>query len=123
MVQRLTDEGIRAHKINFNGGDAWYSRDIDAVSYRGTIEAWPAYLEDFISRENISDIFVYGDCRVYHRLAKEVARRSNIRFYRTLSARSCSRRKPRWLSFIHVVGWVEAQPIPTLPAPGGGGYR
>ncbi|HBS42618.1 MAG TPA: capsular biosynthesis protein [Oceanospirillales bacterium] len=81
MVQRLTDEGIRAHKINFNGGDAWYSRDIDSVSYRGTIEAWPAYLEDFIRRENISDIFVYGDCRVYHRLAKEVARRSNIRFY------------------------------------------
>ena len=81
MINRLAEVGVRAHKINFNGGDAWYSRDIQADSYRGTIEAWPDYLSEYIQRHNIHVIFVYGDCRVYHRLAREVARRVGIRFY------------------------------------------
>ncbi len=81
MMLRLAEEGVRSHKINFNGGDAWYSRDVEAVSYRGTIEEWPGYLESFIREHDISSLFVYGDCRVYHRLAREVARRTDVRFY------------------------------------------
>ena len=81
MINRLTEVGVRAHKIDFNGGDAWYSREIQSDSYRGTIEAWPGYLSDYIQRNNIHVIFVYGDCRVYHRLAREVARRSGVRFF------------------------------------------
>jgi capsular polysaccharide export protein len=81
LITKLRDSGTDAFKINFNGGDAWYSRGIDAVPFMGTESEWPDFLRNFINDNNIRSICVYGDCRRYHRAAKSLADELGLSFY------------------------------------------
>jgi capsular polysaccharide export protein len=81
LICKLRDKGAKAYKINFNGGDHWYSRGIGATDFTGSELEWPQFLRDFIHANNISSICVYGDCRRYHRAAKVVADELDIGFY------------------------------------------
>jgi capsular polysaccharide export protein len=81
LVRKLRDKGARAYKINFNGGDQWYSRGIDATSFTGSASEWPQFLRQFVSDNKVSSICVYGDCRRYHRAARVVADELGLGFY------------------------------------------
>lgn len=81
LICKLKDHGVDAFKINFNGGDEWYSRGIGAISFTGTESEWPEFLRQFIADKGIGSICVYGDCRRYHRAAKRVADELGLRFY------------------------------------------
>lgn len=59
-------------KINFNGGDRLFYPD-RAISYRGTIDAWPDALAQIVTDRRIDTIFVFGDCRPIHQCVRSVA--------------------------------------------------
>lgn len=81
LMDALREQQVSVSKINFNGGDEWYSDQLDAISYRGDTESWPEFFESYVRSNDISAVFVYGEGRIYHRLAKDVARKLNIDFY------------------------------------------
>jgi capsular polysaccharide export protein len=81
LITKLREGGITAIKIDFNGGDAWYSCGIGAVSFMGRELEWSAFLRNFIHANDIGSICVYGDCRGYHRAAKIIADELGLRFY------------------------------------------
>ncbi len=70
----LRDAGLKVTKTNLNAGDALFFRGPEAVSYRGTPAAWPAYLRELVKSRGIDGLFVFGDGRPYHRAAIAVAR-------------------------------------------------
>ncbi len=79
LADALSSRGCSVHRINLCLGDAvqWGRRL--AVSYRGSFADWPAFLAEFIRRNNISDVLYYGDRLPYHRAAIDVARALDIR--------------------------------------------
>lgn len=77
----LRSSGARVWKINFNGGDWLFYRGANTTNYRGTIEAWPQFLCRYLLEHKIEKIFLFGDCRRYHREAIKVARDANIEIY------------------------------------------
>lgn len=77
----LEQHGHTAFKINFNGGDSLFFSDRRSYAFRDKPDHWEAYLEDFISQHAIDRIYVFGDCRAYHRIAKQVAQRLGVRFF------------------------------------------
>lgn len=79
LANWLTARGARCWKINFNGGDWLYFRGPNAVDFRGEIEEWPEFLEDFLLSREIDKVFLFGDCREYHRLAREVCQKTGVR--------------------------------------------
>lgn len=81
LVSKLKDQGREAYKIDFNGGDAWYSRGISSTPFTGTVQEWPDFLTAFVNDYKINSICVFGDCRLYHRLAKTVTEKLGINFY------------------------------------------
>jgi capsular polysaccharide export protein len=81
LITRLRKQGARAYKINFNGGDEWYSRGIDATPFTGSELEWPHFLRQFIIDNKVISICVYGDCRRYHRAAKLIADEMGLGFY------------------------------------------
>ena len=115
----IAAQGGKVWKINFNGGDWLDSRGLDIINFRGALEEWPLFLARIIRQYRIGQIFMYGDCRPYHRLAIAAARHAGIRafvfeegyvrpYYVTLeeggvNAHSALRRDPQWYA---------AQPIP-----------
>jgi len=68
----LRAAGAQVFKVNFNAGD-WLFYRCDAMNYRGTMEAWPAWLEERLRTLRIDTVFLFGDCRPVHRAAHAVA--------------------------------------------------
>jgi capsular polysaccharide export protein len=78
LAADLAGEGTRVYKINFNGGDWLYYRGAGATRFSGRLEQWPAFLEARIREWEIDTLYLFGDTRVYHALAREVADRLNV---------------------------------------------
>ncbi|NVN45134.1 capsular biosynthesis protein [Asaia siamensis] len=74
----LLDDGYAVSKVNFNGGDNFFWRLPGSVNYRGTLQDWPAFLEKLIQDRGITDVLLFGDCRVRHMAAAAVCRGLHI---------------------------------------------
>lgn len=77
LKRDLESVGAHVYKINFNGGD-WLFYPFSAVAYRGGIEDWPIFFEQFVVLNQIDIVMLFGDCRPMHRLAHEIAQRFNL---------------------------------------------
>jgi len=78
LARQLEGQGIRVTKVNFNPGDSLFFRGDGTVSYRGRLEDWPSYLRDLLEREQIDIVFLFGDCRPIHKLARKVIAEQDI---------------------------------------------
>ncbi|WP_205206936.1 capsule biosynthesis protein [Asaia sp. As-1742] len=70
----LRVEGFGVFKVNFNGGDRLFWRLPGGIDYTGSEADWPAALRGIIARYEITDVVLFGDCRVLHRAAIAVCR-------------------------------------------------
>lgn len=69
-------------KLNFNGGDRFFSKHIkNCFNYTDTLENFSVWLEVFIDQQGIDTIVCFGDCRLYHRIAKEISVKKGLRFF------------------------------------------
>ena len=80
LSEALLTLGHAVQRINLNAGDraAWPGA---AVDYRGTAEQWPSFVDDFMVRNQISDLVLFGDCRPLHDAARSLARLRDIRIH------------------------------------------
>ncbi len=81
FADELEQRDFIVHKVNLNGGDRLFYRRGGSVDYTGELEHWAAFLERFIVNNNIGRIYLFGDCRSYHRIAKSVAEANNVRVF------------------------------------------
>lgn len=77
----LVSRGYNVTKINFNGGDRLFHRSTHAIDYTGNLDSWEAWIERVLINRDISRIYLFGDCRVYHRIARKVAKRLNVKVF------------------------------------------
>ncbi|MFK7854346.1 MAG: capsule biosynthesis protein [Granulosicoccus sp.] len=77
----LEQQGFTVTKINFNGGDSFFYQRPDAIDYSGDLANWKPWIERLLVNRSIGRIYLFGDCRAYHRIAREVAQRMNIRVF------------------------------------------
>lgn len=66
------------YKINFNAGDWLFYRGERTTNYRGSLEQWPDFLAKKLVEWKIDRIYLFGDTRAYHQVAREVARRLSV---------------------------------------------
>jgi capsular polysaccharide export protein len=83
LFARLADElelrGHRCLRINFCAGDSLFWRRPGATSYRGRYDEWPAFVEEFLDVNGVTDLILFGDNRPLHRLAIAAAGRRGTR--------------------------------------------
>jgi len=77
----LESRGFRVTKINFNGGDRLFWRRPGGIDYTGPLEEWEAWLERLLINRDIGRVYLFGDCRSHHRIAREVALRLGLRLF------------------------------------------
>jgi capsular polysaccharide export protein len=70
--------GARIHKVNFNGGDCLFYRE-DAIRWRGSMDAWPAFFESLLDRLRIDVVILFGDCRPVHTVARAIAQQRGVK--------------------------------------------
>lgn len=75
----LKAAGHRVLKVRLSGQDWLFWPRAGAVSYAGSLERWPAWLQDHMAREGVTDIVYYADRQPYHVAALDVAKRLGAR--------------------------------------------
>jgi capsular polysaccharide export protein len=80
LGQRLAELGHAIHRINLSGGDH-YDWPKGATNYRGTMSAWPMYLDRFLQDHGATDLILYGDCRPVHQAAVRIAKLRGVRVF------------------------------------------
>lgn len=74
----LRAAGHSVWKVNFNGGDRVFWRLPGSIDYRGSPADWPQALHAIIDACAITDVMLFGDCRVHHLAATAVCRERGI---------------------------------------------
>lgn len=78
----LKKNGIECYKVNFNGGDEFFSRHFEnSFDYIGSYADFSPWIEHFLLTQEIDAIVCFGDCRKYHQIAKKVAYKNKIKFF------------------------------------------
>ena len=68
-------------RIGFNKGDEFFSLKKNFYPYRDTPIRWRDFINSFLRNKKIKIIFLFGDCRFYHKIAIEEAKKLNIDAY------------------------------------------
>ena len=74
----FTLEGAKTYKIGFNAGDWFFSRRKNYVAYRDKRENYSTFIENFLQKEKIDKIFLFGDCRFYQSISIVVAKKLGV---------------------------------------------
>lgn len=80
LGRALTARGHGVRRINFCPGDWLFWRNA-SDDYRGTKAGWESWLDAYVMREGVTDIVLFGDCRPYHIVAREVASLRGLRVH------------------------------------------
>lgn len=75
----LASVGAEVSKINLNAADAVFYPG--GTPYRGRFDDWREYLDTFVQTSEVDCIFLFGDCRPYHQVARQVAAARSIELY------------------------------------------
>lgn len=78
----LNLQNIETYKINFNGGDHFFfGEHANAFDFVAPWSEFSTWLADFVQQHQIDAMVCFGDCRLQHRIAREVGLRLNINFF------------------------------------------
>lgn len=81
-AEGLRQRGHKVSKIVFDGGDlsdwGFFSPHI---SYREPEDAWPLWIDRYLSQEKVTDLVVFNDCIEVHTTAITAARRRGVQVH------------------------------------------
>ena len=78
LEKLFLDQGANTYRIGFNVGDYLFALKHDYTPYRGTLEAWQAFVTEYIQRMSIEMIMLFGDCRSYQSIAIYAAKKLGV---------------------------------------------
>lgn len=70
----LRKQGAKTFRIGLNAGDRFFSALDNYTPFRGKVDEWPNFIEDFLKKNSIDLVFLFGDCRYYQSIAIEKAK-------------------------------------------------
>lgn len=76
----LSARGASVHRINLSGGDQRDWPD-GADNYRGLMRDWPLFFDRYVQTHGITDVVLFGDCRLVHMRAARLARLRGIHIH------------------------------------------
>lgn len=77
----FTSHGATVYTICFNSGDVFFSSRLNRFCYKEEQDKWPEFIGKFIHLHKITKIFLFGNCRHYHREAIRIANAKGIKVY------------------------------------------
>ena len=81
LDQAFRKQGAQTFRIGFNMGDQFFSYKDNFTPFRGTPEEWPEFIAHFLVKNQIDKIFLFGDCRYYQHVARNIAFEQHIDVY------------------------------------------
>ncbi len=74
----LSKDGCPVHKVNFCGGDWWFSGACINHRFNGTLEQLTPFYRTLIERHGITTLILFGDCRPIHKAARALCQKLGL---------------------------------------------
>lgn len=110
VADELELVGCQTLRINLCPGDLLNWHDHRCTSYRGSLLAWPAWLEAYCRGKGVTDIVYYADRQPYHVAAAEVGERLGL----TCCTYEFGYLRPDWIT-LERVGMSAHSRFPNRP--------
>ena len=110
IADRLEAAGHAVSRINLCIGDRLHWRRRGAVDFRGRLDAFGDFVARHMAAHGVTDIVLHGECRAYHVIAADVARRDRRRVFVT----ELGYRRPDWMT-VDRDGTAAASSFPRDP--------
>ncbi len=81
LSAQLKMRGHQTSRVNFNGGDVWDWRSLNAHNFRAPLHEFVLWFEQLVMAKSITDIVLFGDSRPYHRIAIASAKKLGLTAY------------------------------------------
>jgi capsular polysaccharide export protein len=78
LGKALVDEGYPVLKINFCGGDRFFSKKLNQLDYADSLDNLPGFLKTIMQKHQITDMVLFGDTRPVHLAAIQLAKQFKI---------------------------------------------
>lgn len=75
------ENGSITYKIGFNAGDRFFSYKDNYIAYKNTRENYKEFIAEFLKKQSIDKMFLFGDCRFYQNISIKVAEKLNIEVF------------------------------------------
>ncbi len=72
---------VNVYKIHFHYGEKVFYRQGNDVLYDGTVAAFAQYIESYYRDNQIQQIYLLGEFKVYHQIAKRVAQEKGVEVF------------------------------------------
>ena len=95
LANALSNADCECFRINLCLGDKLFWRGRRSTDFKGTQQQWPAFIDSFYERHQITDVVLLGEQRFYHKVAIELAREKNIQVITT----DFGYLRPDWITF------------------------
>ncbi|MES0882359.1 capsule biosynthesis protein [Roseibium sp. SCP14] len=90
----LKSRGHDVFRINFCAGDWLHWHGENCTSFKGTVGEWPEFLREYIRQNEITDLVLHGDQRLYHRSAIQIALQNDL----YVSVTELGALRPGWMT-------------------------
>lgn len=77
----FSSHGATTFSICFNIADQVTTRRKNRTLYKATKAEWPKYISDFLRQNKIDKLFLFGNCRYYHKHAITAAQELGVEAY------------------------------------------
>ncbi len=74
-------KGAKTFRIGFNAGDWFFSNKDNYTAFRGKKNEWRDFFIEYVKKNKIDKIFLFGDCRFYQSIAIQESQRLDIETY------------------------------------------
>lgn len=78
LGKELERRGACVHKVNYCGGDWWFSRGLTNTNYGGKHTGLADKYRTLMKSYQVDTIILFGDCRPIHKIAAEVAQEEGV---------------------------------------------
>jgi capsular polysaccharide export protein len=78
LAYDLEAVGATVLKVNFNGGDWFFSDTANSIDFTGSVKEWPDFFQSLLRKHWIDTVILFGDCREHHSIAHSIATEKGI---------------------------------------------
>ena len=81
LDKHFRSKKAQTFRIGFNGGDWLFSYKDNYTPYKDTPQNWPEFIRNFLQKNQIDKVFLFGDCRLYQSITIKEAQKLGVEVF------------------------------------------
>jgi len=81
LDKKFSDAGANTYRIGLNAGDEFFSHRDNYTPFKGKMEDFRFFINNYYKENSIDMVFIFGDCRYYQSIAIKEAKKLGVKVF------------------------------------------